>query len=93
MKEYRKRIADEILQKKLRSKGAVLIQGPKWSGKTTTAEQAAKSCIYINDPKQIKRNIIMADMDPEILLEGENPRLIDEWQLTPKLWDAIRGLQ
>ncbi len=90
MKGYRKRIADEILQKKLRSKGAVLIQGPKWSGKTTTAEQAAKSCIYINDPKQIKRNIIMADMDPEILLEGENPRLIDEWQLTPKLWDAIR---
>ncbi len=90
MKEYRKRIADEILQKKLQSKGAVLIQGPKWCGKTTTAEQAAQSCLYINDPKQISKNRILADMDPEKLLNGKNPRLIDEWQLTPKLWDAIR---
>ncbi len=90
MKGYRKRIADEILQKKLQSKGAVLIQGPKWSGKTTTAENAAASCIYINDPKQIKKNMIIADTDPEMLLKGKNPRLIDEWQLTPKLWDAIR---
>ena len=80
MKGYRKRIADEILQKKLHSKGAVLIQGPKWSGKTTTAENAASSCIYINDPKQIKKNMIIADTDPEMLLKGKNPRLIDEWQ-------------
>lgn len=90
MKGYRKRIADEILKKKLQSKGAVLIQGPKWCGKTTTAEQAAKSCLYINDPKQFNRNKMLSDMDPELLLKGKNPRLIDEWQLTPKLWDAIR---
>ncbi len=90
MKGYRKRIADEILKKKLQSKGAVLIQGPKWCGKTTTTEQAAKSCLYINDPKQFNRNKMLSDMDPELLLKGKNPRLIDEWQLTPKLWDAIR---
>ena len=90
MKGYRKRIADEILKKKLLSKGAVLIQGAKWCGKTTTAEMAAKSCLYINDPKQFNRNKMLSDMDPEILLKGKNPRLIDEWQLTPKLWDAIR---
>ena len=90
MENYRKRIADDILQKKLRSKGAVLIEGPKWCGKTTTAEQAAKSILYMDKPSSIKQNLARADLDPESLLEGDVPRLIDEWQLAPKLWDAVR---
>ena len=87
---YKKRIADEMLKKRLASKGAVLIQGPKWCGKTTTAEQAAASVLYMDNPKEIKSNLFRADTDPESLLEGKNPRLIDEWQLAPKLWDAVR---
>lgn len=90
MERYRKRIADELLQRKLRSKGAVLIEGPKWCGKTTTAEQAAASILYMDEPKKFKQNLLLADTDPEILLEGKTPRLIDEWQLAPKLWDTIR---
>lgn len=90
MENYRKRIADDVLQKKLRSKGAVLIEGPKWCGKTTTAEQAAKSILYMDEPSSIKQNLARADIDPESLLDGEVPRLIDEWQLAPKLWDAVR---
>jgi len=90
MEGYRKRIADDVLQKRLEAKGAVLIEGPKACGKTTTAEMQASSIIYINDPKQFQQNLILSEIDPEVLLEGDNPRLIDEWQLTPKLWDAIR---
>lgn len=90
MKEYKKRIADEILKRKLEGKGAVLIDGPKWCGKTTTAEQIARSCLYINDPKNMRQNLTMSELDPQRLLVGETPRLIDEWQLAPKLWDAVR---
>ena len=90
MEGYRKRIADEVLEKKLEAKGAVLIEGPKACGKTTTAEMKASSIIYINDPKQFQENLMLSEIDPDALLEGDNPRLIDEWQLTPKLWDAIR---
>lgn len=90
MREYKKRIADEILNRKLKGKGAVLIEGPKWCGKTTTAEQIAKSLLYMNDPKNAKQNIIMSEIDPQRLLKGETPRLIDEWQIAPKLWDAVR---
>ena len=90
MKEYKTRLADSILQKKLASSGAVLIEGAKWCGKTTTASQIAKSILLMQDPAQKKQNIEMADMDPSFLLNGETPRLIDEWQLAPKLWDAIR---
>lgn len=90
MKEYRKRIADEILKKKLLGKGAVLIEGPKWCGKTTTAEQIAKSILYMDTPSDKEQNILLADINPGLLLEGDNPRLIDEWQIAPKLWDAIR---
>ncbi len=78
------------MQKKLEAKGAVLIEGPKACGKTTTAEMNASSVLYINDPKQIEQNLMLSEIDPESLLEGDNPRLIDEWQLAPKLWDAIR---
>lgn len=87
---YRKRIADEILQKKLKGKGAVLIEGCKWCGKTTTAEQLAKSVIYLDEPDNRERNLLLAETNPKLLLKGENPRLIDEWQIAPKLWDAIR---
>ncbi len=90
MFKYRARIADAILRKKLNSKGAVLLEGPKWCGKTTTAEKAAASVLYMDEPSKLNQNLRLADIDPSILLEGKNPRLIDEWQLAPKLWDAVR---
>ena len=90
MNQYRKRIADEILKRKLEGKGAVLIEGPKWCGKTTTAEQIAESVLYMDDPQTKDQNITMASLNPKRLLAGAAPRLIDEWQLAPKLWDAIR---
>lgn len=90
MKRYRKRIADDILRRKLEGKGAVLIEGPKWCGKTTTAEQIAGSVLYMDDPEKKEQNVTMAELNPKRLLKGATPRLIDEWQLAPKLWDAIR---
>ena len=90
MKNYRKRIADNILARKLEGKGAVLIEGPKWCGKTTTAEQVAASILYMDDPEKKEQNIAMSELNPKRLLKGDVPRLIDEWQLAPKLWDAIR---
>ncbi len=90
MRIYKKRIADDILKRKLEGKGAVLIEGPKWCGKTTTAEQVAASILYMDDPEKKEQNITMSEVSPKRLLKGETPRLIDEWQLAPKLWDAIR---
>lgn len=90
MKTYRKRIADDILKSKLEGKGAVLIEGPKWCGKTTTAEQQAGSILYMDDPDKKSQNLEMAEINAKRLLSGSVPRLIDEWQLAPKLWDAIR---
>ena len=90
MKFYKKRIADDILKRKLKGKGAVLIEGPKWCGKTTTAEQIAASVLYMDNPQFKTQNILMAQVNPKFLLKGETPRLIDEWQLAPELWDAIR---
>lgn len=87
---YRPRIADKILDRKLKGKGAVLIEGAKWCGKTTTAEQRAKSVLYMTEPGKIQQNIQLATLNPGLLLQGENPRLIDEWQIAPQLWDAIR---
>lgn len=88
--QYKQRIADQILAKKLSCKGAVLIEGPKWCGKTTTAEQHARSILYMDSPASLESNIQMAEISPSLLLNGETPRLIDEWQLAPKLWDATR---
>ena len=90
MEKYRPRLADKTLERKLKGKGAVLIQGPKWCGKTTTAEQMSKSILYMSKPEDVKANLIAADINPSKLLEGEAPRLIDEWQIAPKLWDAVR---
>lgn len=90
MKIYKARIADALLKRRLQGKGAVLIEGPKWCGKTTTAEQIAGSVLYIDDPEKEAQNLTMAEINPKRLLNGETPRLIDEWQLAPKLWDAVR---
>ena len=90
MKDYKKRIADRILKNKLEGKGAILIEGSKWCGKTTTAEQLASSVLYMDDPQRKNQNIMMSEINPGRLLQGSTPRLIDEWQLAPKLWDAIR---
>lgn len=87
---YKTRIADAVLQKKLKSSGAVLVEGPKWCGKTTTSEQHAKSINYVSDPVNLNRNMILAEMNINALLEGEKPRLLDEWQVIPQLWDAVR---
>lgn len=90
MDNYKNRIADTVLARKLAGKGAVLIEGPKWCGKTTTAEQQAQSIIYLDDPATIKDNLLKAELAPQELLEGKHPRLLDEWQIAPQLWDTIR---
>lgn len=89
-KDYRNRIADQLLKEQLEAAGAVLIQGAKWCGKTTTAVQQAKSIIYMNDPSQSANYIHLAETNISLLLEGDAPLLIDEWQLVPQLWDAAR---
>ncbi len=90
MGDYKERIFDQLLIQKLEGMGAVLVEGPKWCGKTTTAEHQAASVLYMNEPKRHKRNLQLADQDPQALLQGATPRLIDEWQEAPKLWDTIR---
>jgi predicted AAA+ superfamily ATPase len=90
LEEYRNRIADALLVRKLAGKGAVLIEGPKWCGKTTTAEQHARSVIYMADNKRRNTYLELADIDPDALLDGDTPHLIDEWQIAPTLWDAVR---
>jgi len=90
MKQYRPRVVDALLAQKLEGKGAVLIEGAKWCGKTTTAEQVARSVLYMDDPEKIEQNLTLAELSPKKLLQGDTPRLLDEWQIAPKLWDAIR---
>ena len=87
---YKRRIVDDLLEKRLHNKGAILVEGPKWCGKTTTCEQHAGSILYMTDPDRIRQNMQLADISPRSLLQGEAPRLLDEWQIAPKLWDAIR---
>ena len=82
MKNYRKRIADDILKRKLEGKGAVLIEGPKWCGKTTTAEQLATSILYMDDPEKKEQNITMSEL---------NPKRLNECSLIPDGVDGNRG--
>lgn len=91
MKGYKNRIADQILADKLEAMGAVLIEGPKYCGKTTLATQQAKSILYMADPETKSQNLAMAQTNIKRLLQGETPRLIDEWQLAPQFWDAVRN--
>mgnify|MGYP001541002538 FL=1 len=88
---YLPRIVDNILAERLEAVGAVLIAGPKWCGKTTTAEQQAKSVLKLQDPDKTQGYLKTAEVKPSLLLKGENPRLIDEWQMAPVLWDAVRN--
>lgn len=88
--KYRHRIADRLLERKLKGKGAVLVEGAKWCGKTTTAEQICNSVLYMSEPGKREQNEQLARINPALLLRGEKPRLIDEWQVAPKLWDAVR---
>ena len=90
MKDYLPRIADKLLEERLDAKGAVLIEGPKWCGKTTTAKQKAKSFISMDRPDMTRQYQQMAELSPSTLLEGETPRLIDEWQIAPNIWNAVR---
>lgn len=88
--EYRERIIDDIIKSKLASFGAVCIEGPKWCGKTWTSLNHSNSVFYVGDPQNNFQNRLLAEVDPSIVLEGLNPRLIDEWQEVPSLWDAVR---
>lgn len=89
-KNYKPRVSDSILEKKLRTSGAVLITGPKWCGKTWTAYNACKSVLYMQDTDKRASYLKMAQTMPSLLLRGEQPRLIDEWQTATILWDAVR---
>ena len=87
---YKSRIADIVLADRLSYMGAVLVRGPKWSGKTTTCEQIAQSAIYMGDPELMTQYQDYAAINVKDLLRGTQPRLIDEWQLAPQFWDAVR---
>ena len=87
---YLSRIADVKLKLALDAMGAVLIEGPKWCGKTSTAEHIAKSILYMQDPDTFDENMLKAKTKPSLLLAGDTPRLLDEWQVAPMLWNAVR---
>ena len=91
MAKYKQRISDRILKRKVLGKGAVLIEGPKWCGKTTTAKQLAKSVLDLGDSSVLKQSVQLIELSPKTLLEGKTPRLIDEWQALPPIWDSIRS--
>lgn len=91
MKEYKPRIADALLKRKLEGKGAVLVQGPKWCGKTTTAKQISRSVLNLGKTDILNEALQTLQIRPTALLQGETPRLIDEWQSIPELWDMVRS--
>lgn len=91
MAEYKQRVSDRLLQRKVSGKGAVLIEGPKWCGKTTSAKQIAKSILDLGDSTILRRSRQLIELSPQTLLEGESPRLVDEWQALPPIWDSIRS--
>ncbi|MCM1155038.1 MAG: DUF4143 domain-containing protein [Roseburia sp.] len=89
-KQYLNRIADKVIKERMETSGAVLIEGPKWCGKTRTARENAGSTLFMQDPDRTNSYLKAAEIKPSVLLEGETPRLIDEWQIAPVLWDAVR---
>ena len=89
-RKYLSRIADRLLADRLESSGAVLVEGPKWCGKTRTSLEASKSHLFMQDPDKRASYLKAADTKPSLLLKGETPRLLDEWQTAPVLWDAVR---
>lgn len=90
--KYRPRVIDRQVEEYLSAFGAVCIEGPKWCGKTWTSSYHCKSEILIGDPSGNFQNRRLAELQPSLVLEGETPRLIDEWQEVPPLWDAVRHL-
>ena len=88
--KYRPRIIDAQISDLLRCMGAIVLEGAKWCGKTTTGEHHANSAIFMDDPKRRRQYQLFAEDNPDAILDGATPRLIDEWQLTPIIWDAIR---
>lgn len=91
MREYKRRIADVLLAEKLAYMGAVLVRGAKWCGKTTTSKQIVRSSVFLADARKGAANRLLAQQRPDRLLKGSYPRLIDEWQEVPSLWDAVRA--
>lgn len=91
MKKYKQRIADELIKRKLLGKGAILVQGPKWCGKTTTAKQVAQTIVNLGDTGELASALETMQVFPKKLLEGKVPLLFDEWQTIPELWDMIRS--
>src|SRR5690554_3110514 len=88
--KYLPRVIDDTVKLHLKTFGAVCIEGPKWCGKTWTANMHSKSSIYIGDPSGNFQNKALAKIDPTLVLNGQTPRLLDEWQEVPELWDAVR---
>lgn len=88
--EYYPRLADAELADRLSRSGAVVIRGAKWCGKTETAKQKAKSVLFLQDPDEFENNLLASQTKPSLLLQGDKPRLIDEWQDFPQVWDAVR---
>lgn len=87
---YKSRIVDTQIDEYLSAFGAICIEGPKWCGKTWTSSFHSNSEIYVADPSGNFQNRRLALLDPSLILEGKHPRLIDEWQEVPQLWDAVR---
>lgn len=87
---YQRRIVDNEIAERLKSIGAIVIEGPKWCGKSTTAEHHSKSAVFMDDPSRKTQYVLFAEDNPDIILNGDTPRLIDEWQIAPVIWDAVR---
>lgn len=88
---YNERLVDSLLERKLQGKGAVLVEGPKWCGKTTTSLQKSASCLKLGNVAVFRQSKHLAEINPAMLLDGETPRLLDEWQTIPEIWDAVRS--
>ena len=87
---YKQRVVDNVIKERLHSVGAIVIEGPKWCGKSTTGLYHSNSAIYLDDPSRRRQYELFAEQDPKLLLEGDTPRLLDEWEIIPSLWDAVR---